>query len=408
MISIRKYSYKAFCGIVAALLLAAVPTACNDDDDSGKGRVRWDETRTIHPDREGSTALIVSGRAGLPWTAEIVSGDWMSFDAVAPGNQTVKTGAVGKELADKYQFIYYWPNTVGEERHAVIRFTFEGQPSVEIELTQYSPAGEKDVYETGRSAVWPEIPAKLDANPPGGKININNLTYVTHTAMMNERNARNYTMCYDRTKLAAWWVAYPLHASYTGSGRSDAWAYDPKIDMQYQANLERSYQHANYDRGHQVPNADRNGVAAMAAQTFYYSNMTPQNSQLNQQPWGALESKARDSWICSDTLYVVTGAYWQTNNVTVPDIDGKECPVPDYYFKVFVRTVAGNVRTPGDCLADHSCKSIGFWVANNSNQGTARNWVKSVAEIEALTGFEFFPTVSADVKDQKDASSWGL
>ena len=62
----------------------------------------------------------------------------------------------------------------------------------------------------------------------------------------------------------------------------------------------------------------------MQAQTFYFSNMTPQNYSLNQNPWAALEKMARDNWMCSDTLYVVTGAYWNPGSTfATPDIDGK-------------------------------------------------------------------------------------
>ena len=161
-----------------------------------------------------------------------------------------------------------------------------------------------------------------------------------------------------------------------------------------------------------IPNADRSGNAMMQAQTFYFSNMTPQNYSLNQNPWAALEKMARDNWMCSDTLYVVTGAYWNPGSTfATPDIDGKQCPVPNYYFKVFVRTVKGNVRQAGDRLGDYPAdqlKSIGFWVENAGGQGTARSWVKSVSEVENLTGFEFFPSVPAAVKAQKDAASWGL
>ena len=52
--------------------------------------------------------------------------------------------------------------------------------------------------------------------------------------------------------------------------------------------------------------------------------------------------------------------------------------------------------------------SIGFWVENKSGQGEAAQWTRSVAEIEQLTGFEFFPTLPAAVKQQKNPAQWGL
>ena len=93
------------------------------------------------------------------------------------------------------------------------------------------------------------------------------------------------------------------------------------------------------------------------------------------------------------------------------DKAGQVCPLPSHYFKVVVRTVKGNIRQPGDRLGNlpaGQLKSIGFWVANEGGQGEAKSWVKSVKEIEELTKFEFFPTLPAEVKTQKDAASWGL
>lgn len=408
----RKYTVYALFGAVSILSLGMTATSCSDDDDAGSPAfsVAWDPETTVHPDQEGAVVLIVTGREGTAWTAEITAGgEWISFNRTVPGGQTVKSGTVGTSLAERNQYVYYWPNDTKQARRAAIRFTFAGREPVELELTQYSTSSDGDVYETGRDRVWPEIPAQV--------VN-DNYIYVTHFARFRNQdestmyNARNYTLCFDRTKFAAWWVAYPLHASYTGSGRVETWAYDPKIAGKYQADLSRSYPSSTYDRGHQIPNADRSGNSTMQAQTFYFSNMTPQNGQLNQQPWAALEKMARDNWMCSDTLYVVTGAWWSSaSTLTTPDRNGKLCPVPTSYFKVFVRTVRGNVRQAGDRLGDYSAsqlKSIGFWVDNLSGQGTARSWVCSVAEVERLTGFSFFPTVPAEVKTQKDAASWGL
>lgn len=411
MKGMRDKLIRTLLGVAAVVAAGFAVTSCGDDSDSGTAvfSVAWDPTKTVHPDREGAAVLIVEGRDGTPWTAEITSGaDWVSFDRARPGGQTAKTGTVGTSLAARNQYVYYWPNDTKDERHATVRFTFDGQAPIDMVLTQYSTSSDDDVYETGHYLVWPEIPAqKADAN----------YVYVSHFARMNvpgagSYNARNYTMCFDKTKYAAWWVAYPLHSAYTGTGRVETWAYDPKIAAQYQADLTKSYPARNFDRGHQIPNADRSGNAVMQAQTFYFSNMTPQNSSLNQSPWAALEKMARDNWMCSDTLYVVTGAFWNPGSTyTTPDIDGKQCPVPNCYFKVFVRTQRGNIRQAGDRLGDYPAdqlKSIGFWVENASGQGTARSWVKSVAEVEELTGFEFFPSIPAAVKAQKDAASWGL
>ncbi len=422
MKSICKYTPGTLaCVMIAFVFTAFTFAACGKDSDDGggsKNKVTWDMSQTIHPDTNGQAVMLITGTTGTPWTAEIVSGsDWVSFDNVSAGHTVVKSGEVGTSLADKTKFVYYWANTTGEERHALVIFTFEdGQLPVEMAMTQYSTDDAVDVYLYGRDKAWPEIPAKKTND---GNIDVDNLTYVSHFASFSGAGnktymARNYTLCMDKTKYASWWVAYPLHGSYTGTGRVETWAYDPKVAKEDQANLTKSYTASNLDRGHQIPNADRSGNATMQAQTFYFSNMTPQEASLNQYSWAKLEETVR-TWICSDTLYVVTGAYWNPNNTaTTTDRDGKTIPVPDYYYKVVVRTVAGNIRQAGDKLGNYPAsklQSIGFWVANvpiEKKKVVPSSWIRSVNDIEELTGFEFFPTIPAEVKLQKNPSKWGL
>ena len=278
-------------------------------------------------------------------------------------------------------------------------------------FTACSGGGDDDQPPTTPDGEWvaPELPVRIEGA---------NLHYVTHYAPVADKSLggvmvdkRNFSLCFDRSKRAALWVAYPLHESYLGSGRVETWEYDPQIPKADQPELYRGYANGTtWNRGHQIPNADRNAHPTMQAQTFYFSNMTPQNGTLNQQPWARLEGRIRD-WKCSDTLYVVTGAYWEHTNNTTTDNKGNVCPIPTHYYKVLARTRLGNVRKKGDQLGSYPAselQTIGFWVANKSGQGEAKAWVKSVEEIEALTGQRFFPTLPYEAKKQKNALQWGL
>jgi len=273
---------------------------------------------------------------------------------------------------------------------------------VELELVQFSTSSDDDVYETGHNLVWPEIPAKKEDG---------NYIYVSHFAQLNNRNMRNYTLCFDKTKRGAWWVAYPLHDVYIGSGRpsKDPWAFDPKISSLFQADLGRGSYTGSYDRGHQLPSADRLGTDEMNAQTFYMSNMTPQLNRLNQDMWAKLETKVRAN-NCSDTLYVVTGAYFGAGATTTTDGARNTVPVPTNYFKVLLRTKSGKTgKNIKDC-SDSELISIGFWVDHKSygNIEPPKSICTSVADIEKMTGFTFFPQVSNSVKQQNNPTQWGI
>lgn len=243
---------------------------------------------------------------------------------------------------------------------------------------------------------------------------------ITHTGTLGGETVRNYTMLFDREKHAALWVAYPLHACYRGSsGRTEAWAADPLIDAAFQALLYGNpycyYQ--DYSRGHQIPSGDRTVNDELNAQTFYASNMTPQDGTFNGGIWESLESKVRNN-MCNDTLYVVTGCYFGNGYTSTYDgnyhdsydPNAKLCAVPTHYFKVILRTRSGNSgKHVGQCEASE-LKAIGFWLEHRNDypEEFSTDYCQSVEYIEQQTGFTFFPSVPDEVKKQCAPSEWNL
>ena len=107
--------------------------------------------------------------------------------------------------------------------------------------------------------------------------------------------------------------------------------------------------------------------------------------------------------MCSDTLYMVSGCHFDNYYTKIPNNDGKSCPVPTHYFKVMLRTKSGNSgKKVVNCSADELI-CAGYWVTNTSN---AVPVLKSVAEIEKLTGFTFFVNVPNAPKNKYSASDW--
>jgi len=253
---------------------------------------------------------------------------------------------------------------------------------------------------------WAEMPAKIENE---------NLEYGYHDKLPSNNKLRNYSFCFDKEKHCALWVAYPLHKCYIeGDGhRTDDWGYDPCcIDDKYEPNLSKSYYSQGggtntHSRGHQLPSADRLASDADNATTFYFTNMTPQLQSLNGGTWASLEGDITNKWICSDTLYVVTGAHfaegvtydyaWDNKGM------GKACAVPTHYYKVILRTKSGDSgKWVGDCSASE-LQCAGFWF---EHKGGAPRQTMSVAEIEQKTGITFFPNVPNAPKDIYNASEW--
>ena len=229
----------------------------------------------------------------------------------------------------------------------------------------------------------------------------NDLLYVIHRMPNSMKDPvsgdalRNYSMLYSKNLRFAYWIAYPLfNACLSGTSRTDAWAYDPVIPTQYQANLSSGFGNS-YDRGHQLPSADRLCDNATNRTTFYYSNMTPQvGIGLNQSIWNNLEGAVR-GWVSgTDTLFVVTGAMPPTEGTISRE---KEMAVPAYYFKAIARKKNGQSEFSTIAFV---CNNIAY---SNTNY---MDHALSVASLEEKTGFTFFPHLSNSIKAILNKSEW--
>ena len=216
----------------------------------------------------------------------------------------------------------------------------------------------------------------------------------TTRAEMDDENVRNYSILYDPSQYASLWTAYVLCSRHRGSGSSGTWVNNPLIPAGKQTSVYKPYPSIDgvtYDRGHQIPNADRNGVDAMQEQTYYWTNSTPQRHSFNGGIWGTLENQVRGAIPASDSLYIITGPVYQTvgGSETVRTFvnssnDSKVVPIPNYYFKAILK-----VHRNGDSITEAS--AIGFWFTHEDHTG--ENWqdfIVTVDEIERRTGFNFF------------------
>lgn len=256
------------------------------------------------------------------------------------------------------------------------------------------PEKDKDI-DTIPPPIWFETPAITP---------IPNTVYTWHflpadAANPSRSSHRNYAMLYDTKYRLAYWVAYPMHAFYLGSTtRTDAWAYDPKIDEIYQPYLFSAFGITNIDRGHQIASADRTYSVAENRTTFYFTNMTAQFNTLNQQTWANLEMQIRTWTRECDTLYVVTGAMitssTDSNIDIVVDRGGREVAKPKYYYKALA-------KKEGDMYY-----TIAFKMNNVATTDSYNNYRLTVAALEEETGFTFFPTIPAGTKQTINADKW--
>lgn len=390
--------------ILTLLFVAATMLFCGCEDTLEKIESNaYINNETVKGESK-NCAVVLRAEQGTSYTITIQSeGDWAHFS----GGVNQIEGVM--EATDKVVYIYFSKNDSGQSRWAnvYVDFSYGGTYSLFFEQESYDST-------IAINREWAELPVCK---------NENDYIYNTHYGTLGLKdNARNYTYCFDPDVRASLWVAYPLHNSHmSGEGNRNysSFGYDPDVENALQANMTKSY-NGWYDRGHQIPAADRKCSQQMMDQTFYATNMTPQQYSFNQNKWGVLEGRVRNM-VCSDTLYVVTGAYFDgTHNSSIDsqttDRSGNICPTATHYYKALLRTKKGNTGLRIDEVKDAAqLRAIAIWL-EHENTGddtsiTAADCM-SVAELEAITGFTFFPmiddSIEAKVKSAAVPSEWGI
>lgn len=388
--------------LLAAVLPAVLLSSCTEDEGRevmGEKAVRLSRD-TVAYDHTGQFVTIESS---VDWSISLsYAGTQDGWAKVSPESGS---GSVNNVM------LTYSANGSGESREVALNVSFSDGELVTVTLVQTGdpnasggdepdpdpddpwPGLESDPYQSG----WMELPAVEDEE---GR------AFIYHTAEVDGQQKRNYSMLYDAAGRIALWVAYPLCSDYIGSGRTDAWGYDPKIPDEYEPLLNHGWPERGFDRGHQIPSGSRNANTAMNRQTFYYTNMTAQVSRFNQGLWANLENRVRGFASVCDTLYVVTGPIFDSGEPErwTEDNAGNPVAVPDGYFKA---VLSYNISTS-------TYYSVAFVYDNEgySRSNPTASDMCSVSEVEEMTGFTFFNnlprSIASSVKAQCEPDRWGL
>ncbi|WGH77117.1 DNA/RNA non-specific endonuclease [Tenacibaculum tangerinum] len=199
-----------------------------------------------------------------------------------------------------------------------------------------------------------------------------------------------YQLSYSEQHEQAEWVAYTLDKSdivYTNYERPFFIA-DPKVSTK-SADW-RNYKRSGYDKGHLCPAGDRRASKKAHDETFYTSNITPQNHEFNAGIWNKLEQKTRYWAKKYHHLYVVTGGVLEPNLKT---IGNEKVSVPNYFYKVLLDYTQPEV------------KAIAFLMPHKDSNQPLYNFVVSIDELEEKTGIDFFPALPDELEDTLEAST---
>jgi len=186
-----------------------------------------------------------------------------------------------------------------------------------------------------------------------------------------------FTTSYNHETLIPNWVAYELTAEelepvYTSQSSTFSMDFDVKGR---QASRE-DYSRSGWDKGHMAPKADMRWSEKSYWESHYFTNICPQDHELNAGDWNTLEKRVRGWAREYGRVYVVCGPI--VGDGAYGTIGGKKVQVPDEFFKAVL---------VNDGEKFHS---IAFVMPNNGRHHHLREYVCTVDELEVRIGRNLF------------------
>ena len=204
---------------------------------------------------------------------------------------------------------------------------------------------------------------------------------------------KGYTLSYNQSTKNANWVAWHLTKDHTDGPWSrdhipymvdeDVKGANQKLEDWFNTNLP-------IEHGHMCPAGDNKWDKDAMVESFYLTNMCPQNSRLNNGGWKYLEERCRGWARHYGDIYIVCGPIFY--NSKYKTIGNGKVGVPDAFYKVVL-------------YIGKKPKALGFIYPNNGESNKIQHYVTTVDEVERVTGIDFFYNLSDEIEDRVESVS---
>ena len=218
-----------------------------------------------------------------------------------------------------------------------------------------------------------------------------------------------YAVCYNNEHRCADWVAWVLspertngdierkvHCDENGNaiGIDDCVPEWIRGDYIFDNDVDKPQELSDWtpvpeglSHGHLCPAADCKLNKTVMNQSFLLSNICVQAKKLNSGSWNKLEDKCRKLvQKYNYNLYIVAGPVFNDGKVSAT-MGANKIAIPDAFFKVVL------------CM-DGTPKAIGFIYGNTNDPHNMQDAVRTVDQIEEITGIDFFPQLPNDVEEE--------
>lgn len=186
----------------------------------------------------------------------------------------------------------------------------------------------------------------------------------------------------EEYKLSEWTIHFLTPDRLGNTKRTEDFRQDPQLKGRDASKLD--FYKSGYDRGHMVPAGDMTFDMTSMSESFYMTNMSPQNPSFNRSGWRKLESKIREWVIEYDSVTIITGFVKGENPDLIDEYIGTGVLIPAYFYKVFI-----DIQRK---------RSIAFLMPNQKITKPLMEYVVSIDYLESITGLDFFYKLSDDIE----------
>lgn len=268
--------------------------------------------------------------------------------------------------------------------------------TVLIAFISYFNSTSKDEAKEGNETVRKELPAKRKpaGNTPAEKERKEDGVRYEIPQMDKESQGVviehvGHTLSYNKEYNTPHWSAWQLtreHTDGTVSRSSKFWA-DPAVEKAYRVEW-YEYKESGYDRGHMCPAGDMKWSMEAMHDCFYMTNMCPQSPSLNSGAWRKLETKCREWANEEGCIYIVCGPIYDKGKKHEEIGIDHRIMVPERFFKAVLSLNKGKEW------------AAGFVYDNSDRSQSMKKAVKTVDEVEEMTGMDLFYQLDDALEDE--------
>ena len=186
------------------------------------------------------------------------------------------------------------------------------------------------------------------------------------------------------------WVAYELTKEETlGIIKRDNGFYpDPDLNAD-QATFDDYRNNAGWDKGHMAPAGDMKWSSQAMHESCYYTNICPQNHNLNNGDWKSLEDKCRTWAQKFGNIFIVCGPV--IGEMINGTLGANLVVIPDAFFKVILAKSVDKYE------------GIGFVFENKAGHRNLSEYAMSIDNVESITGFDFFGYLPDKIENEMES-----